>query len=155
VGEGIAEEEESGLAHDRQTLHNQVEAPGDHTIHLTLSVSTAINDGSTHVHPGISIEPLLAQHGDERRKEGGGQTRVEDGLDMDDGGIRAIPFGKSGIGTSWDVPKQDAGDNFEEVVVHLLEIWFELFLDIEEESCCYGGEQTGLSPQKKMELALG
>ena len=67
---------------------------------------------------------------------------------MDDSGIGAIPLGEGGIGTSWDVPKLGTGDNLEEGVAHGLEIRFEFFLNVDNESGCDRGEQTGLSPRK-------
>ena len=137
------------MAHDGQTLHHKVKAPGDHAVHLTLSVSTTINDGPTHIHPGISIEPLLAQHSDEGGKERGGKTRVKDGLDVDDSGIRAGPFREIGVGTGWGLLKQGVCDDLEEGIILLLNIWLKLVLDIEDESGCYSREQAGLFSQKK------
>ena len=122
--------------------------PGDHSIHLTLSVSTASDDRSTLLHLGVTVEPLLAQHSDESGKEGGSQTRIENGLDMDNGGIGTIPLRKSGIGTSRDVPKSSTGDNLKKSMVHFLVVRFELALYVDDESACDSGEQTGLLPRK-------
>lgn len=63
---------------------------------------------------------------------------------MDDGGIRTVPLREGGIGTGWGVPKCSAGDNPEEGVVHLLEIRFEVALNIDDKSGCDRREQTGL-----------
>jgi len=109
---------------------------------------TAVDNGSTHLELGITVEPLLAQHGDERGEEGSGQARVKNGLDVDDGGIGAIPLRESGIVASWDVPKRRTGDNLEELVVYFLEIRFELALKINNESGCDCGKQTGLLSRK-------
>ena len=74
VGEGATKEEESGLEHEGQTFHDEVEMPGDHPVHLALTMPTAINNGPAHLHLGVTVEPLLAQHGDERGEEGSCQT---------------------------------------------------------------------------------
>ena len=109
---------------------------------------TAIDNGSTHLNLSVTIEPLLAQHGDKRGEEGSSQTAVKDGLDADDNGIGAGPFGKSGIGASWHSPKLDAGDKLEKIVAHLLVIRLEVLLNVDNESGCDCREQTGLYPQE-------
>jgi len=65
-----------------------------------------------------------------------------------DGGIGAIPLGKSDIAVSWNVPERDTGDNLEELVAHFLEIWSELVLNVDNESGCDCGGQTDLFSQK-------
>ena len=122
--------------------------PGDHSVHFALSMPTAMDDGSAHLNLGIMIEPLLAQHGDKRGKEGSSQTAVKDGLDADDNGVGAHPFRKNGIGASWDSPKLDAGDNLEKIVAHLLVIWLEVLLNVNNENGCNCGEQTCLYPHE-------
>ena len=121
------------MEHEGQTFHHESEPPGDHSVHLAFPLSTAFNDGST-LHRGITVQPLLSQHGDEGAKEGSRQTRVEDGLDANDGGIRASPLRESGIGTGWDVPKRGTGDNLEKGMIHFLVIWFHLALNVDDES---------------------
>ena len=51
-----------------------------------------------HVDLGVAVDPLFAEHGDESREEGSGQTCKEDGLDADEVAIRASPTGV-GFGT--------------------------------------------------------
>ena len=70
AGEGIAEEEESSLEYQGQAIHDKVETPCDHSVHLVLSMSTTVDNGSVYLRPGITVEPLLTQHGDERNEEG-------------------------------------------------------------------------------------
>jgi len=65
---------------------------------------------------------------------------------MDDGAVGAVPLWKGGVETSWNVPKRGTGDNLEERVVHFLKIRFELALNVDDESGCDRGEQTGLFP---------
>jgi len=122
--------------------------PGDHPVHFALSMPTAIDNGPAHLNLSITIEPLLAQHGDKRGEEGSSQTAVKDGLDADDNGIGARPFRKSGIGASWNSPKLDAGDKLEKIVAHLLVIRLEVLLNVDNESGCNCREQTGLYPQE-------
>ena len=71
-GKRITKEEESGLEHQGQTFHDKVEMPCGDPIYLALSISTAVDDRSTHLDLGVTVEPLLSQHGDERGEEGGG-----------------------------------------------------------------------------------
>ena len=100
AGEGIAQEEESGLEHQGQAFHDEVEAPCDHSVHLVLSISTTIDNGSTNLRLGIAVDPLPAQHGDEHGEEGNTQTGVRGVLDVDNGWIGAIPSRESGSGAN-------------------------------------------------------
>lgn len=63
-----------------QIFQDEVEVPGSHSDNFALLMPTAIDN--------TYVEPLLAQH----CEEGSGQTRVKDGLDVDDGGTGAIPL---------------------------------------------------------------
>ena len=136
------------MEHERQTFHDKVKMPGDHSTHLALSMPTAINNRSAHLHLGITVEPLLAQHGEECGKEGSGQTRVKDGLDMDNGGIKIWDLRESGSVTSWGIPERNIGDDCEEGVAHLYIVRVEVALDVDNESRCDRREQTGLPPEK-------
>jgi len=49
-------EEGSGSEHGRRTFHDE---PGDHSVHLVLSVPTAIDNRSTHLDLSVTVEPLL------------------------------------------------------------------------------------------------
>ena len=122
--------------------------PGDHPVHLALPTPTAVNDRSTRLHLGITVEPLLAQGGDKCGEEGSGQTCIKDGLDFDNGGIRTSPLWESGSGTSWGMPKRDVGNNLEEAVAQLCVIRLEIALNVDNENGCNYGEQTGLFPQE-------
>ena len=136
------------MEHEGQTFHDEVEVPGEHSVHLALSMPTAIDNRSTHLDLCITIEPLLAQHGDERGEEGSGQTRVKDGLNVNNGRIGAIPFRELGIVTSWDIPKRDTSRDLEEFVTKFLVIRFELCLNVNDEGGCDCGEQAGLCSRK-------
>jgi len=67
-------------------------------------------------------------------------------LDVDDGAVRAVPFRKSSIRTSWNISKHGFGNNLKECVVRFLEVRFELALNIDDERGRDGREQTGLFP---------
>ena len=136
LGKSIAKEEESGLEHERQTFHDEVEAPGDRPVHLALSIPATIDNGSTYLDPGITVEPLLAQHGDKRGEERSSQTRVNNCFDADDGGLGTIPLRERVICGGWSISKRSIGDNHQEIVAHFLEVRFELALNIENESRC-------------------
>ena len=146
-GEDIADEEKSGLEHGRQTLHDEIEVPSVHSTNLALLTPTAVNDRSTRLHLGIMVEPLLAQRGDKCGEGGSGQTCVKDGLDFDNGGIRASPLRANGGGTSWGMPKRDVGDNLE-AVAQLCVIRLEIVLNVDNENGRNYGEQTGLFPRE-------
>ena len=153
VGEGITEEEEGSLEHQGQTFHDEIKVPGDHSVHLALSMSTTVNDRSTHLHLGISVKPLFAQHGYERGEEGSGQTRVKDSIDVDSSGIGASPLREGGCGTGWMVPKRGVGDDHKELIAHSLVIRLKTALNVDDESGCDRGEQTGL-PGKHVNAAI-
>ena len=110
---------------------------------------TAIDNGSTHIILRITIEPLLPQHGDECGEEGSSQTRVKNGLNVDDSGIDVTRWSEGGsdIGGGWSVLKRSFGDNHEEVVAHLCVIRLEVALNVDNESGRNCGEQTSLYPQ--------
>lgn len=66
--------------------------PGTYSVHLTPSVPTAMDNGSTHLNLSTTVELLLARQGDERSKEGSGPTRGKNDPDVYDGGVRVIPL---------------------------------------------------------------
>ena len=145
VGEGITKEEESTLEHEGQAFHNEVEVPGVHSVHLALSIPTAVNDRSTLLHLRIAVEPLFTQHRDERGEKGSGQTCVKDGLDTDDIGVRAAPLTEGCNGTSLGMRGVGVvGYNLEEAVAQLRVIRLKIGLNCDDESGCDGGEQTSL-----------
>jgi len=121
-----------------------VEAPGDDAVELPLSVLAPLDGRSSHVDRGVSVQPLLAEHREEGGEERSGETRVEDGLNLDD---RA-----RGTGPLWD-----CGDvTTEGSVVDLVDedtkesgclcawVLLELGVDLDNECGCHGGEQTSL-----------
>ena len=59
-----ATEEKNGLEHEWQGSHNEIEVPCGYSVHLVLSVPTAIDERTAYLGLGVAAEPLLAQHGD-------------------------------------------------------------------------------------------
>ena len=91
--------------------------PGVHSIHLALSIPTAVDDRSTLLHLRIAVEPLFTQHREERGEKGSGQTCVKDGLDTDNIGVRAGPLREGCNGTSFGMRGVGVvGYNLEEAV---------------------------------------
>ena len=108
--------------------------PGDHPVYLALAVPTAIDDRPAQLVLGVTVEPLLSQHGDERREEGSCQTRVKDGLDVDDGGIGASPLRENVAEVSWGLSKGNVGDDGKNGIAELRVIRLEGTLHIDNES---------------------
>ena len=130
------------------TFHDEIEVPSNHSVHLALSMPATIDDGSTHLRLGVTVQPLLAQHGDERGEKGSSQTRVKDGLNVDNGRIWAIPHGEFGGVTSGGIPKRSAGDDLEEGKAHLRVIGLKILLNVDDENRRNYGEQAGLFPRR-------
>ena len=95
---------------------------------------------------------MFSQNTNEGGEEGSGQARVEDGLNANNGGIRAIPLGESGIETSWDVSERSTSDDLEEGIIHLLVIWFEVALDVNDKGSRDRREQTSLFPSDQHKI---
>ena len=147
-GDGIADEEESGLEQEGQRFHDEIEVPGSHSVHLALSTPTAVNDRSTRLHLGIMVEPLPAQRGEECGEEGNAQTCVKDGQGIGSHGTGASPLRENGSRTGWGMPKRDVGDNLKEAIAQLCVIRLETTLKVDNEKGCNYGEQTGLFVRK-------
>lgn len=62
----------------------------------------------------------------------------------DGGGIRAIPLGKNGIGTSRNVSERGAGNNLEKGLAYFSGIRFEVTLDVDYRGECGRGEKISL-----------
>ena len=63
-----------------------------------------MDDGSTPLGKRVAVEPLLAEHGDERGEKREGQTGIKDSLDVDDGGAGTRPLREDRIEVCWGVP---------------------------------------------------
>ena len=144
AGEGTTEEDDSDLEHGGEALHDEIELPGIQSVHLALSISTAVNERSTLLRLGINFEPPFAQHHEEHSEKGNAQTGVKRGLDTDSVGNRTRPLRGDGNGTSLGMTKRYVGNNLEEAVAQLCVIRLETGLSSDDESGRDGGEQTGL-----------
>ena len=60
VGKGIADEGKSSLKYKGQALHNEIEMPGNHPVHPSLSMAAAINNESAQFDLGVTVEPWRA-----------------------------------------------------------------------------------------------
>ena len=58
VRNGVAEEK-CNLNHKGQTLHNEIEMPGDHPVHLPLSMAAEIDKGSARFDLGATVGQAL------------------------------------------------------------------------------------------------
>lgn len=143
-GQSTTEQQERNLQHKWQGLHHMVKVPSDDTVQFPLAVLAAFYGGPSHVSRRVSIQPLFAEHREERRKKGDSETGVQYGLDMDDRLRRAGPLRnrrnfvtKSGVVHLVKENSQESGGLFAWV-------WLESRVDLNDEGRSNGGEQTGL-----------
>ena len=73
-----------------------LEIPRNDAAQFSLPVVAALNSRSSHVRPIVKVQPLLAEHCQEGRKERNGETGEEDGLDLDNCLGRTGPLWESG-----------------------------------------------------------
>ena len=73
-----------------------VEVPCDNPVHFSLPVLTSLDGGPSHIRRIVSVQPLLAEHCKECRKERSSETREEDCLNLDNGVRGSGPFWKGG-----------------------------------------------------------
>ena len=140
------------MEHQRQTLHDELEPPSSHPVCLALSIATAIDERSTHIDLEVTVEPLLAQHGDERCEEGSSQTRIEDGLDVGKLRVRACPW-RITAGLRRRVHAGGVGRHPKEIVAQLGVIGLKLGLDGDDEGGYDRGEQSSLFPKRQYNIA--
>jgi len=121
-----------------------VEIPCDDAVEFLLSILTALDGRPSHVDRGVSVQPLLAKHGEEGGEDRRGEAGVQHRLDLDDPVRRARPLWERGdISTESGVVylvNQDA----EEVVRLVVGVLLEVGIDLDDECGCHSGEQTGL-----------
>ena len=77
------EEEEGGLEHKRETLDEEVEGPFLQSVELALTVSATFDHRPTGMSQ-VPVEPLFAQHRDERGEQRDQKARVHQSSDGDD-----------------------------------------------------------------------
>ena len=72
------------------------EVPRDNAIEILLSVLSALNGRSLLAGQIVTAQPLFAEHRQEGRKEGDGETGEEDGLNMNNRAGRTSPLWEGG-----------------------------------------------------------
>ena len=81
--QSTGEEEEGDLEHKRETLDEEVEGPFLQSVALALTVSATLDHRPTGMSQ-VPVEPLFAQHRDERGKQRDQEARVHQSSDSDD-----------------------------------------------------------------------
>ena len=81
--QSTGEEEKGDLEHDRETLDEEMEGPFLQSVELALTVSATLDHRPTRMSQ-VPVEPLFAQHRDERGKQRDQETRVHQSSDGDD-----------------------------------------------------------------------
>ena len=120
-----------------------------------MPVSATLDHRSPRL-PHVPVEPLLPQHGDERRKQGHQETGVHqarDGDDLarwdswdgwDDGGLT----GDRGVIESEEDCAEEGGRLF-------VRVWLKLRVDVDDECRADSGEQARLRHKSEMSWESG
>jgi len=66
--------------------------PSDNAVELPLSILAALDGRPSHVDGSVSVQPLLAEHGEEGGEDGRGEAGVQHRLHQDDRLERARPL---------------------------------------------------------------
>ena len=134
------EEEESGLEHDRETLDEEVEGPFLQPVALALTVSATLDHRPARM-PQVPVEPLLAQHRDERGEQRDQETRVHEPSDGDDLGGGTSWDGWNGGGFARDSRLVEGEEDCtEESCGLLVRIWLQPRVDVDDEGGTDGRE---------------
>ena len=121
-----------------------VEVPCDDPVELALTILAALNCSPSHIRRRVSVQPLFAKHREEGGEKCGGETRVKDGLGLDDRVRRACPLWESGGVVSEGGIVDLVDENTEESSSLTTRVGLELGLDVDDESRSDGGEQASL-----------
>jgi len=142
--ESTGEKEEGDLEHHRETLDEEVQWPFLQPIAFTLTVSASLDHRPARILQ-VSIQPLLAQHGDERGKHGDYETRVHETGHGDDltrwislGGLDGRSVTRDGGLIESEEDRAEEGGGL------LVRIWLEVRMDVDDEGGADGREQTSL-----------
>jgi len=145
--ESTGEEEQGDLEHHRKALDEKVQWPFLEPIEFALTVSATLDHRSTRI-AQVSVQPLFAQHGDERGEKGDRKARVHETGDGDDLARRGLLNGWDGGGlTGDDGLVEGEEDGTEEGRRLLVGIGLEARVDVDDESGADGREQTCLWEQ--------
>ena len=111
--------------------------PGNHAPHLQFPVTIAIDKRSV----DMKVQPLLPQRSQECREQSTREGAEEDGLDLNDGGIRTGPRRK------WKVvfhPRCSVQKHSEDGEAHLIVVGAYLTLHVDDEGRRHNREETSL-----------
>jgi len=122
-----------------------VKIPRDDPIELLLPILTALNGSPSHVRRHVSVQPLLAEHCEERGEERSREAGIQDGLDLDSCVWGTGPswwesgniIAESGAVYLVDQDAEEGGRLF-------VWVWPDLGVDLDDEGGGHRGEQTGL-----------
>lgn len=121
-----------------------VEIPGGDAVELLLTILATFDDGPSHVGRFVSIQPLLAEHREERGEERNGEAGIQHGLDLDDHvwgagphrDCRSIATERGIVHVVYEDTKESDG--------LVAWVWLELGLCLDDEGGGHRGEQTSL-----------
>jgi hypothetical protein len=138
------EEEEGDLEHDWETLDEEMEGPFLQSIALALTVSATLDHRPARM-PQVPVEPLFAQHCDERGEQRDQETRVHQSGDRDDLGGGVFLGGWNGGGFVRDSRLiEGEEDCAEESGGLLVRIGLQARVDVDDEGGTDGREQARL-----------
>jgi len=141
------EKEEGDLEHHRGTLDEEVQWPFLQPIAFALTISASLDHRPARILQ-VSIQPLLAQHGDERGEHGDYETRIHEAGHGDDLARWISPGRRDGRGLTRDGGLIESEENrAEESGGLLVRIGLEIRMDVDDEGRADGREQTGLQEQ--------
>jgi len=122
-----------------------VEIPCNDAVELALPVLAAFYGGPAQVSRCVSVQPLFAEHREERGEEGKRKTCEEDGLDFDYPAGRASPSWQGRGVVSEGGAVEIVDEDTEESCGYIVRVFLEVGVDLDDECGGDGGEQTGLS----------
>ena len=112
-----------------------------------MTVSASLDHRPARI-PQVSVEPLLAQHGDECGEQGDQETRIHETGDSDDPARRAFLKRWNDGGLTGDGRLiESEEDGSEEGRRSIVRIGLEVRMDVDDKGGADGGEQTSLQEQ--------
>ena len=142
--ESTGKKEEGDLEHHRKALDEEVQWPFLEPIAFALTVAATLDHRPARV-PQVPIQPLLAQHGDERGEHGDQKTRVHETGDGNDLARRTFLNRWNGGGLTGDGGLVESEEDCAEESRRLLvRVGLEVRMDVDDKSRAYGRKQTRL-----------
>ena len=145
--ESTGEKEEGDLEHHRETLDEEVQWPFLQPIAFALTISASLDHRPARILQ-VSIQPLLAQHRDERGEHRDYETRIHETGHGDDLAWWIFLDKWDGRGLTRDGGLIESEEDCTEEGGRLLvRIGLEVGMDVDDEGGADGREQTGLQEQ--------